>query len=59
MYQDQRESLLAKCIAADPHHGLIWQTVTKDPANVDKDLRVLLDLAADKVEELNPPPATI
>ncbi|GAA5961681.1 hypothetical protein JCM3765_000473 [Sporobolomyces pararoseus] len=55
----QREDLLAKCIAADPHHGLIWQTVAKDPQNVGKDLKALLDLAADKVEELNPPPATI
>ncbi|GAA5881181.1 hypothetical protein JCM16303_004830 [Sporobolomyces ruberrimus] len=55
----QKEDLLATCIAADPHHGLIWQAVAKDPANVNKDLKAILDLAADKVEELNPPPATI
>ncbi|GAA6023804.1 hypothetical protein JCM11491_000549 [Sporobolomyces phaffii] len=55
----QKDDLLAKCIAADPHHGLIWQQVAKDPQNVGKDLRQLLDLAAAKVEELNPPPATI
>ncbi|GAA5937627.1 U4/U6-U5 snRNP complex subunit PRP6 [Sporobolomyces koalae] len=57
--EDQREALLAQCITADPHHGLIWQSVAKDPQNVNKDLKAILDLAADKVESLNPPPATI
>ncbi|GAA6064103.1 hypothetical protein JCM10212_003666 [Sporobolomyces blumeae] len=56
---ETRQALLEKCKAADPHHGLTWQSVSKDPQNVGKDLEALLNLAADKVEELNPPPATI
>lgn len=43
--------LLSKAIAADPHHGPTWQVVLKDPNNVGKDMRQLLELAADAVEE--------
>lgn len=44
--------MLTKCIAAEPHHGPAWQEVAKDPPNVERDLRQLLVLVSDKVEEL-------
>eukprot|EP00050_Salpingoeca_kvevrii_P012075 m.20269 g.20269 ORF g.20269 m.20269 type:complete len:929 (-) comp3819_c0_seq1:89-2875(-) len=29
----QQEDVLAHCIAAEPHHGEVWQSISKDPAN--------------------------
>ncbi|GAA5982806.1 hypothetical protein JCM11641_004630 [Rhodosporidiobolus odoratus] len=49
--EEHRQSLLEKCVAADPHHGTVWPTVTKDPTNVGKDLPALLELASQVIEE--------
>ncbi|GAA5886846.1 hypothetical protein JCM6882_005909 [Rhodosporidiobolus microsporus] len=49
--EEHRQSLLAKCITADPHHGFVWPTIAKDPKNVGKDLGALLELASQVVEE--------
>ncbi|GAA6031381.1 hypothetical protein JCM8097_005633 [Rhodosporidiobolus ruineniae] len=49
--EEQRQSLLDKCKAADPHHGHVWPTIVKDPKNVGKELKELLDLAAAVVEK--------
>ncbi|GAA5935611.1 hypothetical protein JCM3775_003366 [Rhodotorula graminis] len=48
---EHREALLQKCVAADPHHGQVWPTIAKDPANVGKDLVAILELASQAVEE--------
>ncbi|GAA5939006.1 hypothetical protein JCM1841_001557 [Sporobolomyces salmonicolor] len=52
--EEHRQLLLEKAIAADPHHGLVWQAVAKDPANVGKDLKAILELTSEAVEEMNP-----
>ncbi|GAA5838789.1 hypothetical protein JCM11251_006739 [Rhodosporidiobolus azoricus] len=49
--EEHRQSLLEKCIAADPHHGHVWPSIAKDPKNLGKDLAALLDLASQVVEE--------
>lgn len=43
--------MLQKCVAADPHHGQVWPTIAKDPANIGKDLVAILELASQAVEE--------
>lgn len=43
--------MLQKAIAADPHHGQTWQRVMKDPKNAGKDMRQLLELTSEAVEE--------
>lgn len=45
------EIVLARCIAADPHHGPVWQSVLKDPKNAGKDLKFVLSSSAELVEE--------
>ncbi|GAA5866955.1 hypothetical protein JCM8547_003930 [Rhodosporidiobolus lusitaniae] len=47
---EHRQALLEKCIAADPHHGHVWPAVAKDPKNVGKDLKEILQLASQQVE---------
>ncbi|BGP26159.1 pre-mRNA-processing factor 6 [Rhodotorula toruloides] len=47
---EHRQLLLEKCIAADPHHGYVWPTVTKDPKNVGEDVKAILDLTAETLE---------
>ncbi|GAA98462.1 uncharacterized protein L969DRAFT_87027 [Mixia osmundae IAM 14324] len=31
--KEQQESVVSRCIAAEPHHAEAWQRVSKDPAN--------------------------
>lgn len=46
--------MLAKAITADPHHGPVWQAISKDPKNVGKDMRQILELVSEAVEEEKP-----
>jgi pre-mRNA-processing factor 6 len=48
--QEHRQLLLEKCVAADPHHGHVWPAIAKDPKNVGKDIKAILDLTADALE---------
>jgi pre-mRNA-processing factor 6 len=45
----QREQVKQRCVVADPHHGGLWTTVTKDIANRGKNVGDLLEIAATKV----------
>lgn len=47
--KEQIASLLEKCIAADPHHGPTWQTISKDPKNSGKSIEQVLALVGDKL----------
>ncbi|KAJ8292786.1 Pre-mRNA-splicing factor prp1 [Rhodotorula toruloides] len=47
---EHRQLVLEKCIAADPHHGHVWPAIAKDPKNVGKDIKAVLDLTADALE---------
>ncbi|KAM0790103.1 hypothetical protein ACM66B_005430 [Microbotryomycetes sp. NB124-2] len=46
-----KQLVLDKAIAADPHHGHTWPVVLKDPKNRDKDMRALLEIASELVED--------
>ncbi|KAL0250714.1 hypothetical protein I308_102897 [Cryptococcus tetragattii IND107] len=48
--KERQEAVIEKCVAASPHHGPVWQSVSKDLANVSKSTREILELVADKLE---------
>ncbi|KAG8897540.1 hypothetical protein FRB99_008100 [Tulasnella sp. 403] len=50
--REYRDVVTAKCVAAEPHHGPLWQTVAKDVANVGKSTAQVLELVAQKVKEV-------
>jgi pre-mRNA-processing factor 6 len=35
-----------RCVAAEPHHSTVWQTVEKDDKNVGKGTRKILEMVA-------------
>ncbi|KAI5478731.1 hypothetical protein MNV49_004656 [Pseudohyphozyma bogoriensis] len=54
--QETRDLVIEKCKAADPHHGPVWQAITKDPINTGKDIKEILPLMADAVEKAEAKP---
>jgi pre-mRNA-processing factor 6 len=42
--EEKRDDVLAKCIASEPRHGEIWQSVSKDPANACKSIEEILKM---------------
>lgn len=48
--QDEREKVVAKCVAAEPHHGPVWQATAKDLANSGKDTFQILSLVAEQLQ---------
>ncbi|DAA78945.1 TPA_exp: Uncharacterized protein A8136_2730 [Trichophyton benhamiae CBS 112371] len=47
---EKREDVLTKCIATEPKHGEIWQTVSKDPANAHKTTEEILKITLNRLE---------
>lgn len=47
--QEKREDVVAKCIASEPRHGEIWQSVSKDPANACKSIEEILKMAVNRI----------
>lgn len=47
---ERQEAVLREAEAAAPHHGPVWQAVSKDLANVGKSTREILEQVAKKVE---------
>lgn len=48
--EERRQLVIDKAKAADPRHGAVWQTVSKDLANVGKSTEEILKLVAVKLE---------
>ncbi|KAJ8588177.1 hypothetical protein M405DRAFT_934289 [Rhizopogon salebrosus TDB-379] len=40
------EEVIKQCIAAEPHHGPVWQSIAKDDKNVGKSAKELLEMVA-------------
>ena len=38
--------MIAKCVAAAPRHGQVWQVAAKDPKNAGKNTKEVLQLVA-------------
>ena len=45
--QEYAEEVIKQCVAAEPHHSPVWQSVAKDDANVGKSTKEILLLVAD------------
>ncbi|KAF8169640.1 PRP1 splicing factor, N-terminal-domain-containing protein [Pholiota molesta] len=48
--EEQREIVRTKCIAAEPHHGAVWQAIAKDVKNVGKSTKEILEMVADELK---------
>ncbi|KAF7767988.1 hypothetical protein Agabi119p4_7231 [Agaricus bisporus var. burnettii] len=44
--EEQREEVRKKCIAAEPHHSPVWQSVAKDDANRGRSVGEILEMVA-------------
>ncbi|KAL9711314.1 U4/U6 x U5 tri-snRNP complex subunit Prp1 [Leucoagaricus gongylophorus] len=48
--EEHREDVRTKCVAAEPHHSPVWQSVVKGDANRGKSVKELLELVADALQ---------
>jgi len=46
----EREAVRTKCVAAEPHHSPIWQSIAKDVKYVGKSTREILEIVADVLQ---------
>ncbi|EKM52026.1 uncharacterized protein PHACADRAFT_31805 [Phanerochaete carnosa HHB-10118-sp] len=44
--REHQEEVIKRCVAAEPHHGQIWQALAKDMENTGKSTRDVLELVA-------------
>ncbi|KAJ7873267.1 PRP1 splicing factor, N-terminal-domain-containing protein [Mycena olivaceomarginata] len=49
--EDYREDVRKKCVAAEPHHSPMWQSVAKDTRNTGKSITQILELVADALAQ--------
>ena len=47
--QEKRSDLLSKCVASEPKHGEVWQSVAKDPENANKSTEEILNLVVQSI----------
>ncbi|KAF8644774.1 hypothetical protein AX16_008280 [Volvariella volvacea WC 439] len=47
--EEQREIVRARCVAADPHHSPVWQSIAKDDKHARRSVREILELVADSL----------
>ena len=48
--QEYMEEVIKQCVAAEPHHGPVWQSTAKDDKNVSKGTKELLEMVADALQ---------
>lgn len=48
--QEHQQEVINRCIAAEPHHGPVWQSISKDPANFGKKTKEIVELVANALE---------
>jgi pre-mRNA-processing factor 6 len=48
--QEYVEEVIKQCVAAEPHHGPVWQSIAKDDKNVGKSTKELLEKVADALQ---------
>ncbi|KJA17190.1 hypothetical protein HYPSUDRAFT_146818 [Hypholoma sublateritium FD-334 SS-4] len=48
--EEQREVVRTRCVAAEPHHGAIWQATAKNIKNVGKSILEILELVANELK---------
>ncbi|KAJ5894454.1 hypothetical protein N7495_006145 [Penicillium taxi] len=45
----EQADLVSRCIAAEPKHGEVWQSISKDPANAFKSTEEILKIVTDTI----------
>ncbi|KAL1708674.1 PRP1 splicing factor, N-terminal-domain-containing protein [Schizophyllum commune] len=48
--EEHREAVRVKCVQADPHHGPVWQSISKDDKNRGKTTKDVLELVANALQ---------
>ncbi|KAG6917425.1 hypothetical protein DXG01_002511 [Tephrocybe rancida] len=48
--EEHREIVRSKCVAAEPHHSPMWQSVAKDVNNRGKTIKEVLEMVADALQ---------
>ncbi|KAL2915099.1 U4/U6 x U5 tri-snRNP complex subunit Prp1 [Polyrhizophydium stewartii] len=48
--EQQAKDVIAKCVAAEPHHGEAWQREAKRMANVGRSIKEILEIVASQLE---------
>jgi pre-mRNA-processing factor 6 len=48
--QEHQNQVIEQCIAADPHHGIVWQPIAKDMANFKKSTQEILVMVARQLQ---------
>ncbi|GLB42785.1 putative PRP1 splicing factor, N-terminal [Lyophyllum shimeji] len=48
--EEQREAVRVKCVAAEPRHSPMWQSIAKDMSNTGKSIREILEMTADALQ---------
>ena len=41
---------MAKCVASEPKHGAVWQSIAKDPLHATKGIQHILEMVVEKLE---------
>ncbi|KAJ7086631.1 PRP1 splicing factor, N-terminal-domain-containing protein [Mycena epipterygia] len=49
--EEHRDEVRKKCVAADPHHSPMWQSVAKDTRNTGKSITEILEMVADALSQ--------
>ncbi|KAG8788064.1 hypothetical protein FRB91_008696 [Serendipita sp. 411] len=47
---EHQNAVIDKCVTAEPHHGIVWPTVSKDMKNTRKTVREIVFLVAQKLQ---------
>jgi pre-mRNA-processing factor 6 len=49
--QEHRDEVRKKCVAAEPHHSPMWQSVAKDTRYTGKSITEILEMVADALSQ--------
>ncbi|KAJ9103855.1 hypothetical protein QFC21_002317 [Naganishia friedmannii] len=48
--KERQNEVINKCVAAEPHHGELWPTISKDIKNIGKSTTEILELVASQIK---------
>ncbi|CAK5275776.1 unnamed protein product [Mycena citricolor] len=48
--EEHRQQVRKQCVAAEPHHSPVWQSIAKDPKNIGKTTAQILEMVADVLQ---------
>lgn len=48
--KERQEEVIAKCVAAEPHHGQLWPAIAKDNENQGKTTQEILEIVASRIK---------